>query len=133
MAAKVRQDSEEEIIRQVIKTHLKKEIDIEALFASFNFYKESDTDLIAQQQQQQLPQINTKDKKELRKMKKLKRKEEQKVKRAKGGVDASSTDRIATVPGFEHVVMTRATKRMAVLVSEAVKHREPVLLVGETG
>ena len=35
--------------------------------------------------------------------------------------------------GFEHVVMTKAMKRIAVLVSEALTHKEPVLLVGETG
>lgn len=129
MAAKVRQDSEEEIIRQVIKTHLKKEIDIEALFASFNFYDDGVAGITEQQQSLSLPPpINVKDKKEMRKMKKLKRKI-QKVKDAK----ALTADSTQTVPGFEHVVMTKAMKRMAVLVSEAVKHREPVLLVGETG
>lgn len=35
--------------------------------------------------------------------------------------------------GFEHVVWTMATRRMAVLVAQALKFGEPVLLVGETG
>lgn len=39
----------------------------------------------------------------------------------------------ASPAGFEQVVMTKAMKRIAVLVSEALTHKEPVLLVGETG
>lgn len=34
---------------------------------------------------------------------------------------------------FGHVVWTRAMCRMAVLVAQALKFKEPVLLVGETG
>lgn len=36
-------------------------------------------------------------------------------------------------PQFEHVVWTREMKRMAVLVGRAVRFKEPVLLIGETG
>ena len=35
--------------------------------------------------------------------------------------------------GFEHVVWTGSMRRMAVLVGQALKFGEPVLLVGETG
>lgn len=37
------------------------------------------------------------------------------------------------VEGFGHVVWTRNTKRLAVLVGRALQFGEPVLLVGETG
>lgn len=40
---------------------------------------------------------------------------------------------VAPSAGFEHVVWTRAMSRMAVLVAQALKFKEPVLLVGETG
>lgn len=36
-------------------------------------------------------------------------------------------------PGFGHVVWTYNMRRMAVLVGQALKFGEPVLLVGETG
>lgn len=44
-------------------------------------------------------------------------------------------ERILSQPpdGFEHVVWTMSTRRMAVLVAQALKFGEPVLLVGETG
>ena len=35
--------------------------------------------------------------------------------------------------GFEHVVWTYNMRRMAAMVGQALKFREPVLLVGETG
>lgn len=35
--------------------------------------------------------------------------------------------------GFEHVVWTYSLRRMAVLVGQALKFGEPVLLVGDTG
>ena len=34
---------------------------------------------------------------------------------------------------FEHIVWTYNMRRMAVLVKQAIKFKEPVLLVGETG
>ena len=42
---------------------------------------------------------------------------------------------ILTAPprGFEHVVWTYSMRRLAVLVGQAVKFKEPVLLVGDTG
>ena len=40
---------------------------------------------------------------------------------------------LACVPGFEHVVWTFGMRRMAVLVAQALRFGEPVLLVGETG
>ena len=35
--------------------------------------------------------------------------------------------------GFEHIVWTYGMRRMAVLVGQALKFGEPVLLVGDTG
>ena len=35
--------------------------------------------------------------------------------------------------GFEHVVWTFSARRMAVLVAQALRFGEPVLLVGDTG
>lgn len=37
------------------------------------------------------------------------------------------------IPGFEHVVWTFQTRKMAVLLSKACDFKEPVLLIGETG
>lgn len=34
---------------------------------------------------------------------------------------------------FEHIVWTRDMRRLLVLVGNAMKYREPVLLIGETG
>lgn len=38
-----------------------------------------------------------------------------------------------TPKGFEHLVWTASLRRLAVLVGQALKFGEPVLLVGETG
>ena len=35
--------------------------------------------------------------------------------------------------GFQHIFWTNSMRRLAVLIGQAVKYREPVLLVGETG
>ena len=35
--------------------------------------------------------------------------------------------------GFEHIVWTYGMRRLAVLIGQAIKFNEPVLLVGETG
>ena len=35
--------------------------------------------------------------------------------------------------GFQHVVWTYSMRRLAVLIGQAIKYNEPVLLVGETG
>ena len=44
------------------------------------------------------------------------------------------TDITTTPPaGFDHVVWTYSLRRMAVLVGQALKFGEPVLLVGDTG
>ena len=40
---------------------------------------------------------------------------------------------VAPPAGFEHVVWTYSMRRMAVLVGQALKFGEPVLLVGDTG
>ena len=39
----------------------------------------------------------------------------------------------ATVQSFKHIVWTFHMRRMAVLVGQALKFEEPILLVGETG
>ncbi|XP_055954864.1 midasin-like [Patella vulgata] len=36
-------------------------------------------------------------------------------------------------PGFQHVVWTYSMRRLAVLIGQAIRFKEPVLLVGETG
>ena len=38
-----------------------------------------------------------------------------------------------SVEGFQHVVWTHSMRRLAVLIGQAIKFQEPVLLVGETG
>ncbi|XP_046580737.1 midasin-like, partial [Haliotis rubra] len=38
-----------------------------------------------------------------------------------------------SVEGFQHIVWTHNMRRLAVLIGQAIKFREPVLLVGETG
>lgn len=38
-----------------------------------------------------------------------------------------------TAEGFEHLVWTYNMRRLAVLVGQAVRYKEPVLLVGDTG
>lgn len=35
--------------------------------------------------------------------------------------------------GFHHVVWTYNMRRLAVLIGQAIRYKEPVLLVGETG
>ena len=35
--------------------------------------------------------------------------------------------------GFHHIVWTQSMRRLAVLIGEAMKYKEPILLVGETG
>ena len=40
---------------------------------------------------------------------------------------------LVTQPGFEHLVWTYALRRLAVLVGQAMRFVEPVLLVGDTG
>jgi len=44
-------------------------------------------------------------------------------------VEAAAT----TINRFEHIYWTYNMRRMAVLVKQAIKFKEPVLLVGETG
>ena len=38
-----------------------------------------------------------------------------------------------SVDGFQHVVWTHSMRRLAVLIGQAIKFHEPVLLIGETG
>ena len=35
--------------------------------------------------------------------------------------------------GFDHIVWTQSMRRLAVLIGQAIKYKEPILLVGETG
>lgn len=35
--------------------------------------------------------------------------------------------------GFHHIVWTYSMRRLAVLIGQAIRYKEPVLLVGETG
>lgn len=35
--------------------------------------------------------------------------------------------------GFQHIVWTKNMRRLAVLIGQAMKYNEPILLVGETG
>ncbi|KAH3728740.1 hypothetical protein DPMN_054701 [Dreissena polymorpha] len=35
--------------------------------------------------------------------------------------------------GFHHIVWTSSMRRLAVLIGQAIRYKEPVLLVGETG
>ena len=35
--------------------------------------------------------------------------------------------------GFHHVVWTYSMRRLAVLIGQAIRYKEPILLVGETG
>ena len=35
--------------------------------------------------------------------------------------------------GFQHIVWTQSMRRLAVLIGQAMKYKEPILLVGETG
>lgn len=37
------------------------------------------------------------------------------------------------VNGFEHIVWTHSMRRLAVLIGQAIRFNEPVLLVGDTG
>lgn len=37
------------------------------------------------------------------------------------------------LPGFHHVVWTYNMRRLAVLIGQAIRFKEPVLLVGDTG
>ena len=48
---------------------------------------------------------------------------------------ASLLQEVTTSPcmGFEHIVWTYSLRRMAVLIGQALKFGEPVLLVGDTG
>lgn len=38
-----------------------------------------------------------------------------------------------SLESFEHVVWTYNMRRLAVLIGQAIKYQEPILLVGETG
>lgn len=38
-----------------------------------------------------------------------------------------------SVEGFCHIVWTYSMRRLAVLIGQAIRYKEPVLLVGETG
>lgn len=38
-----------------------------------------------------------------------------------------------SLPGFRHIVWTYGMRRLAVLIGQAIRFKEPILLVGDTG
>ncbi|CAG5129144.1 unnamed protein product, partial [Candidula unifasciata] len=38
-----------------------------------------------------------------------------------------------SLPGFQHIVWTHSMRRLAVLIGQAIRFKEPILLVGDTG
>ncbi|XP_067673927.1 midasin-like [Haliotis asinina] len=90
LAGRVRKEEESVVIQEVLKKHLKRDVNASLLF-----------DLTGKTSASTAPLL-------------------------KEVIDQS-------VDGFQHIVWTHNMRRLAVLIGQAIKFREPVLLVGETG
>lgn len=124
LAGRVRKQDECVLIQQVIEKHLKRKVRPDLLF-NLNDKTSPTTSPILREITQTLKDgsvTDTEGKKGKGKKKKKKQQmeEERGLQREKSG-------------SFDHVVWTHNMRRMAVLVGQAVKFGEPVLLVGETG